>query len=49
MDAVPNTFPSLFWGYTVIWLVLAAYLFSMLRRLSRLEKSLQELEKDASE
>lgn len=38
MEAVPNTFPSLFWAYTVFWALLAAYIFSLARRLDRLER-----------
>jgi len=38
MDTVPNTFPSLFAGYTAIWLIFGAYLFSLGLRLARLEK-----------
>jgi CcmD family protein len=34
----PDTFPSLFWSYTVVWAILAAYIITLGARLSRLEK-----------
>ena len=34
----PDTFPSLFWSYTVVWTILAAYIIILGVRLSRLEK-----------
>ena len=40
MDTVPNTFPSLFAGYTAIWLILCIYIASLGLRLSRLERRL---------
>jgi len=36
----PDTFPSLFWSYTVVWGILAAYIVTLGVRLSRLEKRL---------
>lgn len=38
METVPNTFPSLFWGYTILWAVLCVYIFSLGRRLRKLER-----------
>lgn len=38
MEQVPNTFPALFFGYTVFWLILGVYVLSLGQRLSRLEK-----------
>lgn len=38
-EFVPNTFPSLFWGYTAIWCLIAAYVASIAKRLARLEKN----------
>ncbi|MBN8548673.1 MAG: CcmD family protein [Deltaproteobacteria bacterium] len=38
MEIVPNTFPSLFWGYSVIWVLLCLYVFSLARRMRNLEK-----------
>jgi CcmD family protein len=38
METVPNTFPSLFWGYAVIWVLLGAYIFSLGRRLGKIER-----------
>lgn len=35
---VPNTFPHLFWGYTVIWVLLCVYIVSLGFRVSKLEK-----------
>jgi len=34
----PDTFPSLFWSYTAVWVVLAVYIVTLGVRLSRLEK-----------
>ncbi|MCB0310886.1 MAG: CcmD family protein [Bdellovibrionales bacterium] len=42
MEQVPNTFSSLFWGYTVIWLILGGYILSLGKRLTRLEKQLSQ-------
>jgi CcmD family protein len=38
MDTVPNTFPALFAGYTVIWVLLIGYMFCLGYRVRRLEK-----------
>lgn len=42
METVPNTFADLFWGYTVMWLCILVYLFALVRRMSRIEKSLKD-------
>ena len=42
MEHVPNTFPSLFAGYAVIWTLLIVYVFRLGSRLSRLEKQTEE-------
>ncbi len=36
---VPNTFPGLFWGYSIIWAILVIYIATLGIRLSKLEKS----------
>ena len=36
----PDTFPSLFWAYTVVWVALSVYIITLGVRLSRLEKRL---------
>lgn len=41
MDSVPNTFDSLFIGYSILWLIICVYIFSLLKRLSALEKKVQ--------
>ena len=41
-EIVPNTFPSLFAGYTVIWALLALYIVSLGFRLSKIEKRIRE-------
>lgn len=38
METVPNTFDSLFAGYTVIWVLLVGYMFCLAFRVRRLEK-----------
>jgi CcmD family protein len=40
-----DTFPSLFWSYTVVWTFLALYIFWLGVRLSRLERKLGTLRK----
>ena len=35
----PDTYPSLFAGYTVIWLLISAYVLHLGTRLRKLEKS----------
>jgi CcmD family protein len=42
MNEVPDTFNSLFWGYSAIWAIIVVYLVSILRRVSRLEQRLAE-------
>lgn len=37
----PDTFPSLFWSYTVIWVVLVAYIVTLGARISRIEKKMK--------
>ena len=44
--STPDTFPSLFWGYNAIWLILGIYLYTLLARVKRIEDKLQRLEKD---
>jgi CcmD family protein len=34
----PDTFNSLFLGYSAFWLILAAYIYSINKRLSKYEK-----------
>lgn len=36
----PDTFPSLFWSYTVVWGVLVVYIVTLGVRVARLEKKL---------
>ena len=38
MEQVPDTFPALFAGYTVIWAILAVYILALARRVGRLER-----------
>lgn len=38
MDTVPDTFDSLFYGYAAVWVLLAAFLYSLSRRVSTLGK-----------
>lgn len=41
MDApTPDTFPALFWGYLVVWGLLAVYIITLGVRCARLEKKL---------
>lgn len=38
----PDTFPSLFFGYTVIWALLSVYIFSISKRLKNIERKLND-------
>ena len=35
LEAVPNTFPSLFWGYAFLWLVICLYMLVLNRKVAR--------------
>jgi len=48
MEAVPNTFPDLFLGYSVLWGCIVCYLVSVFRAQSRNRARLEELEKRLS-
>ena len=39
-----KSYAFLFWGYLVVWLGLAAYFITLMRRVSRVAKRLDELE-----
>ena len=39
---VPDTFWGLFLGYTVIWGLIVVYLVTLGRRITRIEKQLEE-------
>lgn len=39
MEQIPDTFPDLFWGYSIIWGLLVVYIISLGRRLSRIENT----------
>lgn len=38
VETIPDTYPSLFYGYAVIWLIFGVYILSLGLRLSKLEK-----------
>lgn len=38
----PDTFPPLFWGYTVIWLLIVAYFFILRLKVTKIEKRLED-------
>jgi CcmD family protein len=47
----PDTFPSLFWSYTVVWVVLSVYIATIGMRVSKIERALsksREARDDAS-
>lgn len=48
MEQVPNSFPHLFLGYSIIFGILMVYVFILTRRASRLEKQVLELEEKNS-
>jgi CcmD family protein len=38
----PDTFPSLFWSYTVVWVVLSVYIATIGMRVSKIERKLSK-------
>ena len=40
METVPNTFESLFWGYSAIWVLLCFYFVILAKRLRKAERDL---------
>lgn len=40
----PDTFPSLFWSYTAVWVVLVAYVATLGIRLSKIERAITRKE-----
>ncbi len=36
----PDTFPSLFWSYTAVWVVLSVYIVTIGIRVAKVEKTL---------
>lgn len=40
METVPDTFSSLFWGYSVMWGCVLVYLVALVRRANRIERQL---------
>ena len=42
---VPDTFPTLFAAYTVLWVLIIGYVLYLARRLRRLEQRLEESDK----
>ena len=46
---VPDTFPALFYGYSVVWLLMLVYVLLMARRLSKVEQKLSSQEGDTVE
>lgn len=41
---MPDTYSSLFWGYTVVWGILALYVWSLGARITKLERKAESLE-----
>lgn len=42
METMPDSFPYLFYGYAVIWLIFGIFLSSLVCRMRRVEKKLSE-------
>jgi CcmD family protein len=40
MTTTPDTFPSLFAGYAVIWIFIVGYLFLLTHRLNKIERAI---------
>jgi|688.fasta_scaffold1746146_2 CcmD family protein len=38
----PDTFPSLFWSYTVVWVILALYIIGLGVRVAKLERTISQ-------
>ncbi len=45
----PDTFPSLFWSYTAVWVVLSLYIVTLGIRLSRIERQMQQKDEASNE
>ncbi len=45
----PDTFPSLFWSYTVVWVLLGLYIVSLGRRLRKIEHKITKVPKECCE
>jgi len=41
LESVPNTFPSLFWAYAVVWGLLSLYIVYLGIRVGRLSKEIE--------
>lgn len=44
-NTVPNTFESLFWGYSILWLLILFFVWRMFRKVSELEKEISNNKK----
>ena len=44
-----DTYPDLFWSYTVVWFLLTAYIVFLGVRMSAVERRLKKTEKDHRE
>lgn len=42
METVPDTFPSLFAGYTVLWALVVIYVLTLARRVKRIERLMSQ-------
>lgn len=38
----PDTYPSLFWAYTALWVILSVYIVSLGWRIAQLEKRISK-------
>ena len=43
MNATPDTYGHLFWGYAVLWACMAIYVMTMLREQRRMASELRQL------
>lgn len=41
-----DTYPSLFWGYTIIWVLVVLYSLWLGTRLCRIEKTIEKIKSD---
>jgi CcmD family protein len=44
----PDTFPSLFWAYTSVWILLAVYIITLGVRMRKVEMRLREVLREGS-
>ena len=47
--ATPDTYPDLFWGYTVLWLLIALLMLRLVKQQSKLHREIDELSRESEQ